>query len=102
MSVPHSPAELQRLYEKRFAGKSEYRDKVWRVLVDDYFARWIPPHAAVLDLGSPRRERKSNQLGTWQQGPLRATKDGRPDLGARRQAVATEALATGGNRKARV
>jgi SAM-dependent methyltransferase len=51
MSAPHSPAELQRLYEKRFAGKSEYRDRVWRVLVDDYFARWLPANAAVLDLG---------------------------------------------------
>src|ERR1700737_1671755 len=51
MSTPHSPAELQRLYEKRFAGKSEYRDKVWRVLVDEYFARWLPARATVLDLG---------------------------------------------------
>jgi|HubBroStandDraft_6_1064221.scaffolds.fasta_scaffold00475_8 SAM-dependent methyltransferase len=51
MSVPHSPAELQKLYENRFAGSSEYRNKVWRVLVEDYVGRWIPPHAAVLDLG---------------------------------------------------
>ena len=26
MSVPHSPAELQKLYQKRFAGMREYRD----------------------------------------------------------------------------
>jgi hypothetical protein len=51
MSVPHSPAELQKLYPKRFAGMREYRDLVWRVLVDEYFARWIPDRAAVLDLG---------------------------------------------------
>jgi SAM-dependent methyltransferase len=51
MSAPHSPNELQTMYEKRFAGKREYRDKVWRVLVDDYFARWIPPDGSVLDLG---------------------------------------------------
>ena len=51
MSAPHSPTKLQRLYEKRFAGKSEYRDKVCRVLVDDYFARWLPAGATVLDLG---------------------------------------------------
>ena len=50
MSAPHSPSELQRLYEKRFAGKSEYRTQVWRVLVN-YFAKWVPPGAAVLDLG---------------------------------------------------
>ena len=51
MSAPHSPTELQRLYEKRFVGKSEYRDKVWRVLVDEYFTRWLPAGATVLDLG---------------------------------------------------
>jgi hypothetical protein len=39
VNAPHSPAELQKLYENRLAGKSEYRDKVWRVLVDEYFAR---------------------------------------------------------------
>jgi SAM-dependent methyltransferase len=51
MSTPHSPAELKKLYEKRFAGKSQYRDKVWRVLVNEYFAQWISPQAVVLDLG---------------------------------------------------
>ncbi|MDQ1473256.1 MAG: hypothetical protein QOJ99_4736 [Bryobacterales bacterium] len=51
MNEPHSPAELQRLYQERFAGMSDYRDQVWRVLVDEYFAQWIPPGAAVLDLG---------------------------------------------------
>jgi SAM-dependent methyltransferase len=51
LSDPHSPKELQRLYQTRFAGKSEYRDSVWRVLVEEYFARWLPVGAAVLDLG---------------------------------------------------
>jgi SAM-dependent methyltransferase len=51
MNVPHSPAELQKLYAKRFAGMHEYRDLIWRVLVDEYFAQWIPPSAVVLDLG---------------------------------------------------
>jgi hypothetical protein len=51
MSVPHSPSELQKLYQKRFDGMREYRDLVWRVLVDEYFAQWIPARAAVLDLG---------------------------------------------------
>jgi len=50
MSAPHSPAELQKLYETRFAGMKEYRAKVWRVLTD-YFAQWVPGGAAVLDLG---------------------------------------------------
>jgi SAM-dependent methyltransferase len=51
MSAPHSPAELERLYQRRFAGKSEYRNKVWRVLVTEYFARWLHENAIVLDLG---------------------------------------------------
>jgi len=51
MSAPHSRTELLRLYEKRFAGKSEYRNQVWRVLIDEYFARWLPARGAVLDLG---------------------------------------------------
>jgi SAM-dependent methyltransferase len=51
MSGTYSPTELQRLYEKRFAGKSEYRDVIWRILVEEYFARWFPERATVLDLG---------------------------------------------------
>jgi SAM-dependent methyltransferase len=51
MSAPYSPAQLQRLYEKRFAGQRQYRNSIWRILVDNYFARWIPQRAAVLDLG---------------------------------------------------
>lgn len=51
MIAPHSPTELQRLYKRRFADKGEYRDEVWRVLVGQYFARWLPPGASVLDLG---------------------------------------------------
>jgi SAM-dependent methyltransferase len=51
MNSPHSPAELQRLYATRFAGQSEYRNKVWLVLVSQYFSRWIPSSHAVLDLG---------------------------------------------------
>jgi hypothetical protein len=45
MSVPHSPAELQKLYQKRFAGMREYRDLVWRVLVDEYFGMDLNPDA---------------------------------------------------------
>ena len=51
MSVPHSPAELRKLYEKRFAGRQEYRNAVWRVLVNEYFCQWIPAQSVVLDLG---------------------------------------------------
>lgn len=39
MSTPPSPAELQRLFAKRFARKGEGRNKVWRGLVEEFFAR---------------------------------------------------------------
>lgn len=51
MTIPHSIDELQRLYEKRFSGQRAYRNRVWRVLVDEYFSRWLPTGARVLDLG---------------------------------------------------
>jgi SAM-dependent methyltransferase len=51
MNVPHSPAELGKLYQKRFAGLQEYRNAVWRVLVNEYFSQWIPAQSALLDLG---------------------------------------------------
>ena len=46
----HTPSELQRMYHARFAGRAEYRLRVWAVL-NGYFARWIPADGAVLDLG---------------------------------------------------
>lgn len=48
---PHSASDLQQLYRERFAGRSEYRDQVWKILISRFFARWIPPGASVLDLG---------------------------------------------------
>ena len=50
MGSAHSPSDLEQIYRNRFAGQSEYRQQVWRVLAA-YFARWIPKNAAVLDLG---------------------------------------------------
>jgi len=46
----HSPADLQQLYETRFAGQGEYRKRVWKELCR-FFSRWIPAEAGVLDLG---------------------------------------------------
>src|ERR1700726_4265817 len=43
--------DLQRIYRARFAGKSAYRVRVWKVLAS-YFSRWVPPESAVLDLGA--------------------------------------------------
>jgi SAM-dependent methyltransferase len=44
-------AELQRIYDTRFAGKTEYRTQVWQVLVS-YFGQWFPANGSVLDLGA--------------------------------------------------
>ncbi len=46
----HSSADLQQIYQARFAGKSAYRQKVWGILCS-FFSRWIPAEATVLDLG---------------------------------------------------
>lgn len=46
-----SPEELQRIYTVRFDTEMEYRLKVWKVLVEHFFSRYIGPDASVLDLG---------------------------------------------------
>jgi SAM-dependent methyltransferase len=43
--------ELSRIYQRRFGQTSAYRNRVWQVLTREFFQRWIPPGAAVLDLG---------------------------------------------------
>jgi len=43
--------ELSRQYERRFAGQADYRDRVWRVLVDNIFQTYVPETGAVLELG---------------------------------------------------
>ncbi len=46
------PAELQRMYGERFAGRTDYRNRVWGILCAQMFSRWIRPADEVLDLGS--------------------------------------------------
>lgn len=50
MPSDHHAQELQRLYERRFAERTGYRDRVWRIL-SEYLARYIPASSTVLDLG---------------------------------------------------
>ncbi|MSU56575.1 MAG: class I SAM-dependent methyltransferase [Pedosphaera sp.] len=47
----NAPDDLQRIYEARFNVNLDYRRAVWRVLIDDFFQRYVAPEAAVLDLG---------------------------------------------------
>jgi len=42
---------VQRTYRARFAGKTDYRTRVWKVLAS-YFSQWFPSTGTVLDLGS--------------------------------------------------
>jgi len=43
---------LQDEYHRRFGDRAEYRDRVWKVLCADFFSRYIPRDATVLDLGA--------------------------------------------------
>jgi SAM-dependent methyltransferase len=43
--------ELQQEYALRFSQNAPYRLAVWKILIEDYFSRWIPPASTVLDLG---------------------------------------------------
>jgi SAM-dependent methyltransferase len=43
--------ELQAIYSQRFDQHIAYRNEVWKVLVSEFFANYIAPEAAVLDLG---------------------------------------------------
>jgi ubiquinone/menaquinone biosynthesis C-methylase UbiE len=44
--------ELAREYRLRFSPLLEYRSRVWQVLTASFFQQFVPPGAAVLDLGS--------------------------------------------------
>ena len=43
---------IQTIYEKRFAGTEEARDKVWRLLTQHFFQRWVKPTDVVVDVGA--------------------------------------------------
>src|SRR5215469_6655191 len=46
-----SRQELARIYANRFASTSEYRRRVWQVLVPNFFQQYVPEAGTVLDLG---------------------------------------------------
>lgn len=46
------PEILNKLYEQRFAGSQDYRDRVWKTLCSDFFAAYVPRQGSVLDLGA--------------------------------------------------
>jgi SAM-dependent methyltransferase len=42
---------LTQIYEKRFSGYESYRNKVWKILISNFFIKWINPNGHILDLG---------------------------------------------------
>jgi SAM-dependent methyltransferase len=51
MSLPHNESDLSRIYAQRFTANLDYRERVWRVLIDSFFQRYVPRDGAILDLG---------------------------------------------------
>ena len=43
--------DFQRQYRLRFSERSEYRDRVWKVLIREFFQTYVPRDGTVLDLG---------------------------------------------------
>ena len=42
---------VRQIYKLRFSGQEEYRNEIWKILVKNFFSKWIPRDATVLDLG---------------------------------------------------
>jgi SAM-dependent methyltransferase len=42
---------LTQIYEKRFSGHENYRNRVWKILIKDFFSKWIKNTYHILDLG---------------------------------------------------
>ncbi len=45
------PRELQSIYQRRFERRAAYRNRLWQVLNEAFFQRFVAPDATVLDLG---------------------------------------------------
>jgi SAM-dependent methyltransferase len=46
------PEDLESLYAQRFAPDTEHRHRLWKVLCTDFFQRYVPPNAVVLDVAA--------------------------------------------------
>lgn len=50
---PAPSASAPQLYDVRFdAGERRAKDAVWRVLCEEFFQRWVPADATLIDLGA--------------------------------------------------
>ena len=46
-----SENNLTQIYEKRFSGLENYRNEVWKLLINNFFYKWIKSTDHILDLG---------------------------------------------------
>ena len=46
-----SVQNLTEIYEKRFFGHEIYRNRVWKILISEFFSKWIKRDDHILDLG---------------------------------------------------
>ena len=46
-----SEKNLTQIYDKRFSGHENYRNRVWKVLITKFFSKWIRNTDHILDLG---------------------------------------------------
>ena len=46
-----SEKQLTQIYEKRFTGHENYRNRVWKILVNEFLSKWIKSTDHILDLG---------------------------------------------------
>src|SRR5204863_7013484 len=51
MSSNDCSNDLQQIYARRFDPQQQYRNRIWRVLVDSFFQHYIPPGSTLLDMG---------------------------------------------------
>ncbi|HEX3600065.1 MAG TPA: class I SAM-dependent methyltransferase [Lacipirellulaceae bacterium] len=50
--MEYTPEELKRIYQRRFNPQENIvRDRIWSVLVRNFFQAWIKPESVVVDLG---------------------------------------------------
>jgi ubiquinone/menaquinone biosynthesis C-methylase UbiE len=55
-----SSDELRTLYAHRFNAESEQRQDIWQVLCSDFFQKWVPADATVLDIAAGHCEFVNN------------------------------------------
>ena len=46
-----SEKQLAQIYKIRFSGHEKYRNRVWKILIKDFFSNWISANDHILDLG---------------------------------------------------